>query len=119
MQNARDNCPSQKERAKHQNAGAGQADLARVAGPTFLSTCEGGAAGNETQARACFARWDAALPVLAAEVAELKRVLWDRFPNADPAGAPFSGSYKNEADYFDDDWQRSFWGALPQIRRVF
>jgi FAD/FMN-containing dehydrogenase len=24
---------------------------------------------------------------------------------------PNSGSYHNEADYFEPDWQRSFWGT--------
>jgi hypothetical protein len=27
---------------------------------------------------------------------------------------PGSGTYVNEADYFEPDWQRSFWGASYQ-----
>jgi FAD/FMN-containing dehydrogenase len=30
------------------------------------------------------------------------------------AVAPGAGSYVNETDYFEDDWQDSFWGANYQ-----
>jgi FAD/FMN-containing dehydrogenase len=39
------------------------------------------------------------------------------------AVTPGSGSYINEADYFEPDWQRSFWGAnyprLLEIKRTY
>ena len=37
--------------------------------------------------------------------------------------APDSGSYVNETDYFEPDWQQSFWGAncarLAEIKRAY
>ena len=39
------------------------------------------------------------------------------------AVAPGAGSYLNEADYFEPDWQRTFWGdnyeRLLQIKRKY
>jgi hypothetical protein len=35
------------------------------------------------------------------------------------ACAPGAGSYVNETDYFQDDWQRAFWGSnYPRLLRV-
>ena len=39
------------------------------------------------------------------------------------AATPDSGSYVNETDYFEPDWQRSFWGenyaALLRLKRKY
>ena len=39
------------------------------------------------------------------------------------AATPESGSYVNETDYFEPDWQRSFWGTnyprLLEIKRRY
>jgi FAD/FMN-containing dehydrogenase len=33
--------------------------------------------------------------------------------------APGAGAYVNEADYFEPDWQASFWGAnYPRLREI-
>jgi FAD/FMN-containing dehydrogenase len=35
------------------------------------------------------------------------------------ACAPGAGSYVNETDYFQEDWQRAFWGAnYPRLARI-
>ena len=49
---------------------------------------------------------DALGDVLAAELDVLKREMVKRFPVENG----YSGSYWNEADYYEPNWQTSFWG---------
>jgi hypothetical protein len=74
------------------------------------SPCEAGAAGAEAQAERCMDGWSARLPRLRAQVAEVRKILWETFPN-EKDGQPYSGSYWNEADYEDPAFQVSHWGA--------
>ena len=41
----------------------------------------------------------------------IREQLLRTFPNVGTDGAAYSGSYWNEADYDDPDWQRSHWGV--------
>ena len=54
--------------------------------------CEAGATGSESQARACLDGWNARVPRLRAQVAEIRQILWEVFPNV-LDGEAFSGSY--------------------------
>jgi hypothetical protein len=80
--------------------------------------CAAGAAGDEAQAAACSDLWmSQRVPVLQAQLAAMKATLWEAFPNVSPVdGSPVSGSYWNEADVADPEWQVSHWGAANYAR---
>lgn len=80
------------------------------ADPLF-APCEAGASGDEDQAHECFRLWNARVPQLLGLADQIRDVLWEVFPNSGGDGRPFSGSYWNEADYWDKDFSASFWGA--------
>ena len=75
------------------------------------SPCEAGAAGDEAKAKLCMDGWRARLPALTAQVANIRKILWQTFPN-EKDGKPYSGSYWNEADYEDPAFQISHWGKF-------
>lgn len=62
--------------------------------------------GNATAARLCLSEWQARIPSIVAELNAMKAALFENFP---PRNG-YSGSYWNEADYYEKDWQTSFWG---------
>ena len=74
--------------------------------------CEAAASatGSEEQAKACLDGWHARVPKLKAQVAEIRQILWEIFPN-EKDGRLYSGSYWNEADYEDPAFQTSHWGT--------
>ena len=72
--------------------------------------CEAGAAGNEAKAKQCMDGWSARVPRLRAQVAEVRKIMWQVFPNLKD-GESYSGSYWNEADYEDPSFQISHWGT--------
>jgi hypothetical protein len=74
------------------------------------SSCSKGATGDEAAAVSCFAGWRARVPELTALVGKIRDQLWETFPNAKD-GAPYSGSYWNEADFADRAFQASHWGT--------
>ena len=52
----------------------------------------GAAPGNETKAHQCMNGWAARLPRLQQQVAEMRKILWEIFPN-ERDGKHYSGSY--------------------------
>ena len=76
---------------------------------SLYGTCAAGAAGDEAKALACMDGWSARIPDYAAQVAAIRKQLWDTFPNT-KNGRPYSGSYWNEADFEDPHFQESHWG---------
>merc|ERR1712110_614360 len=62
------------------------------------SPCEAGAAGDDAKAKQCMEGWNVRIPKFQAQVAEVRKILWETFPN-EKDGKPYSGSYWNEADY--------------------
>eukprot|EP00041_Stephanoeca_diplocostata_P031355 m.975489 g.975489 ORF g.975489 m.975489 type:complete len:662 (+) comp23941_c0_seq2:3854-5839(+) len=84
----------------------------------LYAVCSAGASstGTDAQARECFGGWLDRVPRLRDQLRNVKRVMWDVFPNLDVDGSIFSGSYWNEADYFDPEFQRSFWGEDNYVR---
>lgn len=85
-------------------------------GDALFGTCDAGASGNETAAELCFADWALRVPQMQAQLDEAKATLWATFPNEDADGVPLSGSYFNEADYNDPEWQLSHWGRTTYAR---
>ena len=64
---------------------------------------------SQTKATACMDGWNARIPTYVAQVAAIRKQLWETFPN-EKDGKPYSGSYWNEADYEDPHFQESHWG---------
>ena len=85
-------------------------------GDALVGVCTAGAAGNETAAAQCFAQWALRVPGYQAQLAEAKATLVAAFPNEDSDGVPLSGSYWNEPDFDDDEWQLSHWGRATYAR---
>ena len=52
--------------------------------------CEAGAAGNESQARRCMGGWQARVPGLRAQVEQVRKALWETFPNETPDGKAYA-----------------------------
>ena len=73
--------------------------------------CAAGAAGNETAAKDCLDMWGARVPAIVKELTAMKSELLARFPVTDG----YSGSYWNEADYYEPNWQTSFWGEVRML----
>jgi hypothetical protein len=87
------------------------------------AACEAGAAGDEVMAKACMDGWlYDRVPRLRAMVAEVRKAMWEYLPN-EKDGEAFSGSYWNEADYEDPEWQKSHWGSnyprLLELKRKY
>ena len=59
--------------------------------------------------------WNARVPRFRRQVEDIRQILWETFPN-EQDGQPFSGSYWNEADYADPDFQASHWGKEKYAR---
>jgi len=76
------------------------------------AVCTDGAGTNETAAKACLDAWYARIPKIQATLDNVRKVLWAALPNTDADGKPFSGSYWNEGDYDDIDFQLSHWGQI-------
>ena len=75
---------------------------------SLYAICTSGAAGIEVNASACLDGWlTQRVPALQAQLAVANDTLWRAFPSLDSDGIPLSGSYLNEADYFDPEWQRT------------
>eukprot|EP00039_Didymoeca_costata_P022899 m.5510 g.5510 ORF g.5510 m.5510 type:complete len:676 (-) comp3321_c0_seq1:98-2125(-) len=72
----------------------------------LYSICEAGANGSESQAKVCFTRWNARKKAIVGELDTLRNALLEHFP----VNNSYSGSYWNEADYYEPNWQMSFWG---------
>ena len=72
----------------------------------LFPVCAAGAAGNETLAVQCLTAWSARVPVAAAALRVLANELNAQFPTTNG----YSGSYWNEADYYEPNWRTSFWG---------
>ncbi len=82
-------------------------------------TCAAGAAGNESQAVACYTTLqEVTIPSIRAQFEIMNATMLAAFPNVDPrTGLVNSGSYYNEQDYLDVSWQESFWG--PESNGVY
>ena len=77
----------------------------------LYAPCAAGAAGNETAAKDCLDMWGARVPAIVKELTAMKSELLARFPVTDG----YSGSYWNEADYYEPNWQTSFWGEVRML----
>merc|ERR1719408_125864 len=59
-------------------------------------------------------KWAERVPAILQELNVLKDELQRRFPNVasdeSETEVQYSGSYWNEADYYEPEWQSSFWG---------
>lgn len=74
--------------------------------------CNSGAAGNESAAVECYSTIETVtIPSIQASIAAMNETMLRVWPNVDSNGAVFSGSYWNEADFHDGDWQAAHWGA--------
>lgn len=89
-------------------------------------TCVDGATGNNTAAVECFdAINNRIIPTIRAAVNGMNETMWRTWPNFANTSTTtngndgqeqqqqlrhVSGSYWNEADYFDPEWQASLWG---------
>merc|ERR1711964_902042 len=51
------------------------------------------------------------IPAVKTKLGRVRDILWDALPNTDANGKPFSGSYWAETDYYDQEFQLSYWGA--------
>lgn len=79
--------------------------------PLYI-TCQSGAEGNESAAIECLDAWEQVrVPQLLSVVDRLRNSTWETFPNFGSDGQPYSGSYYNEADYWDRNFTNSNWGA--------
>jgi len=54
--------------------------------------------------------WRRRVPGLQKQLGEVRSSLQQAFPAVGTDGNPFSGSYFNEADYLEPQWQLSNWG---------
>ncbi len=81
----------------------------------LYALCEAGASGDEAQAKDCLAQWATRREAIVAQLVTAKATLNYHFPtdvvqSSDGTNKSYSGSYWNEADYYEPNWQRSFWG---------
>ena len=87
--------------------------------------CDEGAAGNESAAVRCLHTWQFELiPQHQKKVDRVRKILDTDLPNVDQSGSPFSGSYWSETDYFEQNFQLSYWGAekykrLLAVKRAY
>jgi hypothetical protein len=82
--------------------------------------CTAGANGDEASAVECMTEWRRRVPGLQTQLDEVRSTLHHAFPAVGTDGKPFSGSYYNEADYLEPDWQLINWGAVTyaKLRRL-
>ena len=83
--------------------------------------CAAGAAGNESAAVACIDTLTSVrTPALQASLGAVNATLWEAFPNftPPPVSEHVSGSYYNEGDWNDPEWQRSHWGGPERYARL-
>ena len=81
---------------------------------SLYATCAAGAKGDEVQARDCFSQWGTRREAIVAQLLLVKDALNYHFPTDNG----YSGSYWNEADYFEPNWQTSFWGEANYAKLV-
>ncbi len=82
----------------------------------LYALCEAGASGDENKAKDCLAQWATRREAIVAQLVSAKATLNYHFPTdvvqaSDGTSKSYSGSYWNEADYYEPNWQRSFWGT--------
>ena len=61
--------------------------------------------GDEAKATDCLAQWATRREAIVAQLGAVKHSMNYHFPTS----RGYSGSYWNEADYYEPHWQRSFW----------
>lgn len=84
-------------------------------GDPMYSVCEAGAAGDEAEAKVCLAQWATRREAIVAQLQVVRATLNYHFPTSDG----YSGSYWNEADYNEPNWQQSFFGRnYPDLLEV-
>ena len=67
--------------------------------------------GGDAEAAACLAGWTVRVPAILDELNVLKAELFRQFPPVRSGVEHYAGSYWNEADYYEPEWQAGFWGA--------
>ena len=72
----------------------------------LYQVCSAGARGDEALARDCFTQWATRRQAIVAQLLLVKDAMNYHFPTANG----YSGSYWNEADFDEPNWQTSFWG---------
>ena len=90
-------------------------------GEALFNLCEAGAAGDESKARQCLSQWAVRRQALVTQLVKAKATLNYHFPTGIHAstGKSYSGSYWNEADYYEPNWQQSFWGThYPRLLEI-
>jgi len=93
------------------------ADAARVAAAGVTAPCRRGASGDVVAAAECFGKWQRELvPAFQRRTDRVRQLLREALPNNDITGRPFSGAYWSETDYFERDFQLSYWGAEKYAR---
>lgn len=71
--------------------------------------CNAGVGGDEASAVKCLSIWQNELvPEWQVKTAKVRDIIWKAMPNHDEQGAPFSGSYWSETDYFERDYATSY-----------
>jgi hypothetical protein len=76
----------------------------------LYALCEAGQT-DEAKAKDCLAEWASKRDELVAQLMIAKATLNYHFPTDLLDGKSYSGSYWNEADYYEPHWQRSFFGT--------
>jgi len=81
-----------------------------------MALCAAGAAGAEDKATQCLSQWKVKRDAIVAQLQIVRRTVNWHFPTADSV---YSGSYWNEADYFEPDWQAAFFGTnYPKLLQI-
>ncbi len=84
---------------------------------SLWDVCQRGAGGDDAAAADCLTSLaQVRVPRQQQQVAAVREVLLAAHPNIGPDGQPLSGTYLNEADYGEVEWQRSFWGDVNYAR---
>ena len=84
----------------------------------LYALCEAGQT-DEAKAKDCLAQWAIKREALVAQLVVAKATLNYHFPTDVLDGKSYSGSYWNEADYYEPHWQRSFFGTnYPKLLEV-
>jgi hypothetical protein len=79
--------------------------------------CDAGANGDAAAAQACLGDWqDRLVPAFQRRADKVRVTLRDALPNVNASGLPFSGAYWSETDYFEKDFELSYWGAKKYTR---
>lgn len=82
-------------------------------GSAITTVCEAGLQGDEAAAKRCLHAWEHELvPEFQRRTDKVRDTLGKALPNVQAmTGKPFSGAYWSETDYFERDFQLSYWGA--------